>query len=906
MSDPFSLFGTEGAPSPERPVLTPALERVEADLVDDLGAHRPLMLVTGAPGIGKTTVLLRVRARLQSSTGVCYAGAASGPCDKFFERICAELGLAVDSPGPDGARDALRGFVRSQRMRAFVLLVDDAHALTDEILADVAGFLPSDETEPGPVQVVLAGEPELEGRLARLERVPATEEGRVYRLSGLAPHEVGEYVASMLSAHGDAFGAPFTPAAIERIAHHSAGVPKAVNMICGCALEIARGQDADVVTGEMIDDVVADLGAIIEQPPQPAPAHEPVGRRKPGPRRERLKWRMGAAAALAGLAAGVWVLVYEAPDEGPEPGASTLLAPAELTPASARASAGPDQRDPALGASPTEEAMAALEAKHMATVRQLERALEAARARQTRLREQKAEMAELRRRIRELEAALASASPAPGAQTVDAAPERVKDSERPPATGGGGMGPSALEFHLAAPEKSSSVLDRGFSAPQTRVLRRPAMAPPMDTRVLTLRQAAPEPVPDGRDSGAEGPEVAALEEVAQPSPSPEHPPQTLALAPSVVPGGDPSQAAPEPVRDGRDSGAEGPEVAALEEVAQPSPSQEHPPETLALAPSVVGRGPSHAAPEQALSDMGSERARATRAEVGKPPQRATGRPEHYVVRRGDTLVSIAQKFSVSVPDLIRWNALSEPDHLSVGRRLRLTGPPGTLSKLDAALLEAAKEGRTDEIRTALRHGARLDARSRDGKTALMYAAASGHRDAVALLLEHGPKLDAKDRSGDTALMHAAWNGHAPMLRLLLKAGAGVNVRNDQSWTALMYAAINGHVACAETLLEHGAAIDARIEDGRTALAAAAWNGQTTLVQRLLERGADVDSPDTFGRTPLMEATWNGHTKIAKLLLAHGADPRLASNDGRTALSIAQKRGYLSLAELLQRDARSGN
>ena len=40
----------------------------------------------------------------------------------------------------------------------------------------------------------------------------------------------------------------------------------------------------------------------------------------------------------------------------------------------------------------------------------------------------------------------------------------------------------------------------------------------------------------------------------------------------------------------------------------------------------------------------------------------------FIVRRGDSLYSVARRFGVSVTELARINELSAPDRLSVGRR----------------------------------------------------------------------------------------------------------------------------------------------------------------------------------------------------------------------------------------------
>lgn len=46
----------------------------------------------------------------------------------------------------------------------------------------------------------------------------------------------------------------------------------------------------------------------------------------------------------------------------------------------------------------------------------------------------------------------------------------------------------------------------------------------------------------------------------------------------------------------------------------------------------------------------------------------------YVVDRGDTLWSIAEKNGIRHGDLAKWNDINDPRELQVGRELRLTAP----------------------------------------------------------------------------------------------------------------------------------------------------------------------------------------------------------------------------------------
>jgi len=52
----------------------------------------------------------------------------------------------------------------------------------------------------------------------------------------------------------------------------------------------------------------------------------------------------------------------------------------------------------------------------------------------------------------------------------------------------------------------------------------------------------------------------------------------------------------------------------------------------------------------------------------------TAPPGHYVIKRGDTLYSIALEHGADYRDVARWNALDDPTKISVGQVIRVTPP----------------------------------------------------------------------------------------------------------------------------------------------------------------------------------------------------------------------------------------
>jgi lipoprotein NlpD len=76
-----------------------------------------------------------------------------------------------------------------------------------------------------------------------------------------------------------------------------------------------------------------------------------------------------------------------------------------------------------------------------------------------------------------------------------------------------------------------------------------------------------------------------------------------------------------------------------------------------------------------------DRRPATPAPSAPPPQAqvapapgAVAAPAFYIVRRGDTLYSIALEHGVDYRELAQWNRLDDPSRIQVGQSLRLTPP----------------------------------------------------------------------------------------------------------------------------------------------------------------------------------------------------------------------------------------
>ena len=243
------------------------------------------------------------------------------------------------------------------------------------------------------------------------------------------------------------------------------------------------------------------------------------------------------------------------------------------------------------------------------------------------------------------------------------------------------------------------------------------------------------------------------------------------------------------------------------------------------------------------------------------------------------------------------------------------------------LMAAALDGDLGELRQLLDAGADPNATNDAGATALMWAVSDPTK--VELLLGHGAKVDAKSLDGRTAVMIAAgFRGSESTVKVLIDAHADLNVVSTDGTTALSQAAYVNNPLVFERLAAAGASLE---KAGANALVFAMQFGCTRCVELLLapgalpkdvmtpaagllsppfgdgtgikpliERGAYPNAAGPDGRTLLMQAAASDlqPVDVIQLLISKGADVNAADPKGVTALSLARQRGATPVVDLL--------
>jgi ankyrin repeat protein len=203
----------------------------------------------------------------------------------------------------------------------------------------------------------------------------------------------------------------------------------------------------------------------------------------------------------------------------------------------------------------------------------------------------------------------------------------------------------------------------------------------------------------------------------------------------------------------------------------------------------------------------------------------------------------------------------------------------------------------EKVKLLLVNGARVDARTVEGRTPL-YAAAMLPEGvpSMRLLLEAGANVEAETILGTTPLFPAATTG-AEGTKLLLDHGANPNARAKTGATPILFTRGADVIAL---LLARGADARARSKTGESSLMEAAVRGDVSAAKLLLDQGAEVNAADHRGYTPLLLAAQcdRDSPELVRLLLDRGAGLDAVA-EGETALSLAAKRGETEVTRLLR-------
>lgn len=284
-------------PDPEYLYFTRAHREALAGLGYAIVARKGFVVLTGGAGTGKTTLVHKVMASMPASkASICLMLNPTLSPAEFLESVLLDFGIAEVRPSKAQRLAALLGFLAQKHSEGntAVLVVDEAHKLTEELLEEIRLLTNFEVPEGKLLQIVLVGQEELRSILNR-ESLQQLKQRIALHLTiePLPPEEVGLYVEHRWCKSGASTRHPFSSDALLAIARWSRGIPRLVHSLCDNALLLAFADGAASVEAAHVTQAAGDLaltrpsGGRATRPPEaPASAPSPGSEARGGPESE--------------------------------------------------------------------------------------------------------------------------------------------------------------------------------------------------------------------------------------------------------------------------------------------------------------------------------------------------------------------------------------------------------------------------------------------------------------------------------------------------------------------------------------------------------------------------------------------------------------------------------------------
>lgn len=254
-----AYFGFSESPFQDIPdqnffLLTEAIDQLLVELVDFITTHKGLAIVSGDEGIGKTLLVSELVKRLpQDISPIIITRPATEPAALMVNIARAmninilEENLVDFTPLADAVH------LSARQGKFFVVIIDDAHLLTDRHLDEIWILSQMELHGRHLLPIVLLGRQEIDRKLdghanQHLRQFIHTK----LRLHSLTPGETIDYIDHRLGKVGSSFKKCFADDCSDQLFAKTGGCPGRINQVCRQALERCMQENLPRVTGRIL------------------------------------------------------------------------------------------------------------------------------------------------------------------------------------------------------------------------------------------------------------------------------------------------------------------------------------------------------------------------------------------------------------------------------------------------------------------------------------------------------------------------------------------------------------------------------------------------------------------------------------------------------------------------------
>ena len=226
--------------------------------------RKGFVVLTGEVGTGKT-VLVRCLLQILNRANVAFAYVFNPRLSamEFLQYVVADLHLPTAGKSKSELLIELSNYAidRHHKGLTTVLVVDEAHHLSADVLEEVRLLTNLETGEAKLLQILLAGQPELDAKLDSVDLRQLKQRIALRsHLDALDLEETCGYVYRRLNIAGSENPAELFPMeTLVELHRQSRGLPRVVNTICENALIHGYARQLKSISPEVIDEISADF-----------------------------------------------------------------------------------------------------------------------------------------------------------------------------------------------------------------------------------------------------------------------------------------------------------------------------------------------------------------------------------------------------------------------------------------------------------------------------------------------------------------------------------------------------------------------------------------------------------------------------------------------------------------------
>ncbi|NWF72174.1 MAG: AAA family ATPase [Nitrospirae bacterium] len=214
----------------------------------------PFMVITGDPGMGKTSLLQKLVAEHGAKHSIGLVTNARYDVEHLLPWILLSLGLSKHKLDPVEAYHVFSEFLtqESKQHRRVILIIDEAQSLGSDLLEELRLLSNLNDGKTLKLQIILSGQPDLHTLLRRIDMTQLAQRIVVdYHLEPLSEEETRLCIRHRIQVAGGHLSL-FTDKACALVHRLTRGNPRLINQVCDVALTYGFAEQARVITSKLV------------------------------------------------------------------------------------------------------------------------------------------------------------------------------------------------------------------------------------------------------------------------------------------------------------------------------------------------------------------------------------------------------------------------------------------------------------------------------------------------------------------------------------------------------------------------------------------------------------------------------------------------------------------------------